>query len=76
MAQTPNQSTAESTAESATQRRIALVTGAGRRVGRVIALALARHGWDVAVHCHRSRTEADAVAAEITAMGRRAVVLQ
>ncbi|MFS2106156.1 SDR family oxidoreductase [Ralstonia sp. Ralssp135] len=55
---------------------MALVTGAGRRVGRVIALALARHGWDVAVHCHRSRTEADAVAAEITAMGRRAAVLQ
>ena len=76
MAQTLNQSTAESTAESATQRRIALVTGAGRRVGRVIALALARHGWDVAVHCHRSRAEADAVAAEITAMGRRAAVLQ
>jgi len=76
MAQTPIQSTAESTAESATPRRIALVTGAGRRVGRVIALALARHGWDAAVHCHRSRTEADAVAAEITAMGRRAVVLQ
>lgn len=76
MAQTPNQSTAESAAESAAQRRIALVTGAGRRVGRVIALALARHGWDVAVHCHRSRAEADAVAAEIVAMGRRAAVLQ
>ena len=45
-------------------------------MGRVIALALARHGWDVAVHCHRSRAEADAVAAEITAMGRRAAVLQ
>jgi len=72
MAQTPTQPNAE----SATQRRIALVTGAGRRVGRVIALALARHGWDVAVHCHRSRTEADAVAAEIIAMGRRAAVLQ
>ncbi|CAJ0821904.1 Glucose 1-dehydrogenase [Ralstonia wenshanensis] len=76
MAQTPNQSTAESAAESAAQRRIALVTGAGRRVGRVIALALARHGWDVAVHCHRSRAEADAVAAEIVAIGRRAAVLQ
>lgn len=76
MAQTPNQSTAESAAESASQRRIALVTGAGRRVGRVIALALARHGWDVAVHCHRSRAEADAVAAEIVAIGRRAAVLQ
>ncbi len=42
----------------------------------MIALALARQGWDVAVHCHRSRAEADAVAAEIIAMGRRAAVLQ
>lgn len=72
MAQTPT----ELNAQPPVQTRVALVTGAGRRVGRVIALALARHGWDVAVHCHRSRTEADAVAAEITAMGRRAVVLQ
>lgn len=68
MAQTPN--------ESPILPRIALVTGAARRVGRVIALALARQGWDVAVHCHRSRAEADAVAAEIIAMGRRAAVLQ
>ncbi|NMV38857.1 SDR family oxidoreductase [Ralstonia insidiosa] len=72
MAQTPTQSNAQPPA----QTRVALVTGAGRRVGRVIALALARHGWDVAVHCHRSRAEADAVAAEIIAMGRRAAVLQ
>ena len=72
MAQTPTQSNAQ----PPVQTRVALVTGAGRRVGRVIALALARHGWDVAVHCHRSRAEADAVAAEIIAMGRRAAVLQ
>jgi NAD(P)-dependent dehydrogenase (short-subunit alcohol dehydrogenase family) len=72
MAQTPTQSNAQPAARA----RVALVTGAARRVGRVIALALARHGWDVAVHCHRSRAEADAVAAEITALGRRAAVLQ
>ena len=72
MAQTPTQSNAQ----PPVQTRVALVTGAGRRVGRVIALALARHGWDVALHCHRSRAEADAVAAEIIAMGRRAAVLQ
>ena len=72
MAQTPTQSNAQ----PPVQTLVALVTGAGRRVGRVIALALARHGWDVAVHCHRSRAEADAVAAEIIAMGRRAAVLQ
>src|SRR5690606_29376935 len=56
--------------------RAALVTGAGRRLGREIALALARQGWDIAVHCRQSLTEAHATAAEIAALGRRAVVLQ
>ena len=40
------------------------VTGAGRRLGRAIALYLARAGWRVAVHCHRSQAEAQATAAE------------
>lgn len=53
----------------------ALVTGAGRRIGRTIALALARRGWDVAVHYGRSREEADAVVRAIEALGRRAVAL-
>jgi NAD(P)-dependent dehydrogenase (short-subunit alcohol dehydrogenase family) len=39
----------------------ALVTGAGKRIGRALALALARDGYDVAVHCHRSRGEAEDV---------------
>ncbi|MDE2401959.1 MAG: SDR family oxidoreductase [Burkholderiales bacterium] len=56
--------------------RAALVTGAGKRLGRAIALTLAAQGWDVAVHCRRSRTEAEATVAEIQALGRRAVVLQ
>jgi NAD(P)-dependent dehydrogenase (short-subunit alcohol dehydrogenase family) len=57
-------------------RGVALVTGAARRLGRVIALSLAQRGWDVAVHCHRSLEEAQAVAAEIGALGRRSTVLQ
>lgn len=54
----------------------ALVTGAGRRIGRAIALDLARAGWSVAVH-HRtgSGAEADAVVAEIAALGGQAVAL-
>lgn len=54
----------------------ALVTGAGKRLGREMALYLARRGYDVAVHFASSRKEAEAVVAEITAMGRRAVSLR
>jgi NAD(P)-dependent dehydrogenase (short-subunit alcohol dehydrogenase family) len=54
----------------------ALVTGAGKRLGRAMALELARQGHDVAVHYATSETEAEAVAAEIRAMGRQAVTLR
>jgi NAD(P)-dependent dehydrogenase (short-subunit alcohol dehydrogenase family) len=37
---------------------VVLVTGAAKRLGREIALTLARAGWRVAVHCHRSQTDA------------------
>jgi NAD(P)-dependent dehydrogenase (short-subunit alcohol dehydrogenase family) len=53
----------------------ALVTGAGKRLGRAIALGLARAGWDIAVHYHRSASEAQAVVTEIRALDRRAVSL-
>ena len=53
----------------------ALVTGAGKRLGREMALYLARRGHDVAVHYASSRAEAEAVVAEIAALGRRAVAL-
>ncbi|NGZ87610.1 SDR family oxidoreductase [Duganella aceris] len=56
--------------------RVALVTGAGRRIGRAIALGLARAGWDVAVHYRASGAEALRVVEEIAALGRRAVALQ
>jgi len=55
--------------------RRGLVTGAGIRLGRAIAVALGRAGADVAVH-HRSSAEgAETTAAEIRGVGRRAVVL-
>ena len=56
-------------------RRVVLVTGAGKRLGRHIALSLGRQGWDVAVHCRASRAEAEATADDIRALGQRAVVL-
>lgn len=54
----------------------ALVTGAGKRLGREMALYLARRGYDVAIHYAASRSEAEAVVKEITAMGRRACALR
>jgi NAD(P)-dependent dehydrogenase (short-subunit alcohol dehydrogenase family) len=56
--------------------RVALVTGAGRRLGRAIALGLAAAGWDVAVHYRSSEREARETAAAIEALGRRAALLQ
>jgi NAD(P)-dependent dehydrogenase (short-subunit alcohol dehydrogenase family) len=54
----------------------ALVTGAGKRLGRAMALELARRGHDVAVHYASSRDEAEAVATEIRGMGQHAVTVQ
>lgn len=54
---------------------VALVTGAARRIGREIALALARDGWDVAVHYATSRDEALQTVADIEQLGRRAVAV-
>ena len=54
----------------------ALVTGAGKRIGRAIALSLGRQGWKVAVHYHGSQAAADAVIEEIRAGGGKAVSLQ
>lgn len=58
------------------RQQVALVTGAAKRIGRTIALALAQDGWDIAVHYGRSRDDAEALVAEITALGRRAAAVQ
>jgi len=54
------------------ERGVALVTGAAKRVGRAIALELASHGFDVAVHYHRSADEAAQVTGQIKDLGQRA----
>src|SRR5258705_9641279 len=53
-------------------RRAALVTGGAQRIGRAIALALAQHGYAVALQTRRSRGEAERLSAAITAAGGRA----
>jgi NAD(P)-dependent dehydrogenase (short-subunit alcohol dehydrogenase family) len=55
---------------------VALVTGAARRLGRAMALALADDGWDVAVHYAGSEAEAERTASEIRANGRRAATFR
>lgn len=53
----------------------ALVTGAARRLGRAMALRLAEQGYDVAIHYASSYEDAGDVAEEISALGRKASVL-
>jgi pteridine reductase len=52
--------------------RVALVTGAGRRLGRVMARALAGRGMTLAIHHHASADGAEALRAEVSAAGGRA----
>jgi 3-oxoacyl-[acyl-carrier protein] reductase len=61
-------------ANSELSGKVALVTGAGRNIGRGIALALANGGASIVVNARSNRTEADAVAREIEALGGEALV--
>ena len=55
--------------------KVALITGA-KRIGATVALELAKRNTDIGVTYSRSKSEADAIVAEISALGRRAVALQ
>jgi NAD(P)-dependent dehydrogenase (short-subunit alcohol dehydrogenase family) len=59
-----------------TEPRSALVTGAAKRLGRAIALDLAAHGWDVALHYNNSEKDAEEVAGAISKLGRRVALLR
>ena len=58
------------------ETRVALVTGSGRGIGRAIALFLAREGADIVVNFFRNREPAEETAAEIRALGRKALVVR
>lgn len=63
-------------AELPFEGRVALVTGAARRIGRSIALKLAAEGAAVVVNYRNSRAEAEKVAAQVAGMDRRAMAWQ
>jgi 3-oxoacyl-[acyl-carrier protein] reductase len=54
--------------------KVAIVTGAGRNIGRAIALALAEGGASILVNARSNRAEAESVAREIEALGGKALV--
>lgn len=59
-----------------TPTRILLITGGSRGIGAATSVRAARAGWDVAINYTRDATAAEAVAAEVRALGRRAMVVQ
>ena len=59
-----------------TEYRVALVTGSARRVGKVIALALAGRGMHILVHYHQSESEAVETLSDIGRLGVQAEAAQ
>jgi len=64
------------TAEKTLARQVALITGAAKRIGRSIALRLAKEGADVVVNYATSKAEAEELTSEIQSLGQRAIALQ
>lgn len=59
----------------ARQRRVALITGSGRNIGRAVALGLAEDGFDVVINGSSDRAACEAVAREARALGASALVI-
>lgn len=55
--------------------RAAIVTGGARRIGRAIVEDLVAEGWAVAIHCNRSKAEAETLAADLSGRGARVGVV-
>ena len=62
--------------QSSLTGKVALVTGAAKRIGRSVALRLASEGADVIVNYRSSKAEAGEVVSEISAAGRRGMAIQ
>jgi NAD(P)-dependent dehydrogenase (short-subunit alcohol dehydrogenase family) len=56
-------------------RKIVLITGAAKRIGHIIALEMAKAGWDIAIHYGKSKQEADETVKLVKAMGQKAICL-
>ncbi|HUJ48483.1 MAG TPA: SDR family NAD(P)-dependent oxidoreductase, partial [Rhizomicrobium sp.] len=58
------------------EQKTALVTGAAKRLGRAIALDLARHGWNIAIHYHASEREARVTCEDVRTAGTKAALVK
>jgi 3-oxoacyl-[acyl-carrier protein] reductase/pteridine reductase len=65
-----------SVSEKSLEKKVALVTGAAKRIGRSVALCLAAEGADVIVNYRNSQSDAAEVVSKIEAMGRRGLAIQ
>jgi len=54
----------------------ALITGAAKRIGKNIALSMAKDGWNIAIHCNSSLNEAKETASEAVELGQKAFIIQ
>jgi len=63
-------------ADNRTEASTVLITGAGQRIGRALAIDFASHGWQVAINYATSKKAAEALVAEIEAAGGRAAAIR